>query len=75
MAKGAITFGTIIISAGLLLLILTKAHPVSLIYGPILIILGLALIIFWKEETRVEQRKDLTRVEQRKDLKKQKSKK
>ncbi len=59
MAKGAIILGVIIILGGIFLPIITKANTISLIYSPILIILGLALAIFWKEETKIEQRKDI----------------
>ena len=57
MGKGAIALGIALIIFGLALFIFIPI--VGLIYGSISIIIGIALMIFWKEEDIVEQRKDL----------------
>ena len=59
MTKSAIYLGVGLVVFGILLLTLTKFHMVSLIYGSASIIIGISLIIFNKEEDKVEQRKDL----------------
>ena len=55
MGKGAIILGAIIILIGIGFLF------VSIISAVIFIIMGLALIIFWNEENKIEQRKDLNK--------------
>jgi predicted tellurium resistance membrane protein TerC len=59
MGKEIIILGIILVLFGTFLLIITKFHPVGLIYGTILIVIGLALILLNKEEDRIEQRKDI----------------
>ncbi len=59
MAKGAIYLGIILILSSLFLFYLTKFFIIGLIYGIILIIVGICLIIFYKEEDKIEERKDL----------------
>ena len=59
MGEGAIILGAIFIIFGIFLILVTSFNPVGLIYGIIAILLGLALMIFWKEEGKIEQRKDL----------------
>ena len=55
MAKGAIILGLIIIMFGIWFGIKTNSWIGSLAF----IIIGTALIIFWKEETKIEEREDL----------------
>ena len=59
MGEGAIILGAIFIIFGIFLILVTSFNPVGLIYCIIAILLGLALMIFWKEEGKIEQRKDL----------------
>jgi len=62
MGKGAIWLGTAIILFGIWLSfkIISKGEPLFvLIYSLFAIGIGIALIIFYKEESKIEERKDL----------------
>jgi hypothetical protein len=61
MGKGAIAIGIIFIIFGISLILITNLNLVGLIYGVIAIILGIALMAFWKEEGKIEERKDLNK--------------
>ena len=55
MGKGAIPLGLIIIIFGIWFGLETK----SWVGGLTFVVIGTALIIFWKEETKIEEREDL----------------
>ena len=57
--KESIIFGAIIIAFGIFLI--TLQTIVAFIYGIIAVAVGIALIIFNKEENKIEQRKDLNK--------------
>ena len=59
MGKGAIFIGIIFILFGIFLILITKFNLIGLIYAAASIILGTALILFWKEEGKIEERKDI----------------
>ncbi len=62
MGKGAIAIGIIciILGAWIIFKIFSSNTPLWVaVYPLILIILGIGLIIFFKEEEKVEQRKDI----------------
>jgi len=57
MRTERIIMGLILITFAIYLL--TKSHIVATIYGVAIILIGLYLIIFAKQEQKIEQRKDL----------------
>ena len=57
MRNGIFLFGTIIAIFGIILFL--AKNLTATIWGIILIIVGLALIIFRNEESKIEQRKDI----------------
>jgi xanthine/uracil/vitamin C permease (AzgA family) len=64
MGKGAIFVGIIIILLSLILMaaILTSDVPYGVLIYPLVGIgIGIALIVFWKEEDIIEERKDKTK--------------
>jgi len=66
MGKETITMGIILILFGISLLIITKLNIVGVIYGTIILAIGLALIFFNKEEDKIEQRKDINTIKHKK---------
>ena len=66
MGKETITMGIILILFGISLLIITKLNIVGVIYGTIILAIGLALIFFNKEEDKIEQRKDINTTKHKK---------
>ena len=61
MGKGAIAIGIVFILFGIFLFAVSKFNIVAVIYGTVSIILGIALIVLYKEEDKVEQRKDINK--------------
>jgi len=59
MGKGAIYIGILLILFGIFLFYITKFFLVGIIYGAISIIIGICLIIFYREEDKLEERKDI----------------
>ncbi len=59
MGKGAIAIGAILIVFGIFLILLSNFNVVGLIYGLLAIAIGIGLIVFWREESKIEERKDL----------------
>ena len=60
MVKSAIYTGILFIIAGLILFIFINLRLWALSIYPIgLIIVGVLLILFWREEDKMEQRKDI----------------
>ena len=57
MAKEVKIFGIIITIIGIALLFIQ--NPISIVYGILFILIGIALTIFSKEESKLEQRKDI----------------
>lgn len=65
MTKETTLMGVTLIIFGIALLLITSFHVMALIYGISAIVIGLAIMIFNKED----------KIEERKDLKKPKAKK
>ena len=63
MGKGAIAVGAIIILFGLFILIVGKMA--AIIPSLIIIAMGVALIICWREESIIEKRKDIPKSKQK----------
>ena len=57
MGKGAIILGIVFMIGGIVLF--SFLNIVAMIYGAVITIIGIALIVFYKEEDKIEQRKDL----------------
>jgi len=58
MGKEIIIIGIVFDLVGISLLMITKFHPAGIIYGTIMILIGLALILLNKEENKIEKRRD-----------------
>ena len=58
MGKEIMATGIVLILFGIFLLMITNFNIAGIIYGIILIVLGLALAFFNKEETKIEKRRD-----------------
>jgi len=56
--KGKTIFGSLLMLSAAIILPSTNFHPAALIYGIPIFLIGLALIIFNKQEWKIEQRKD-----------------
>ena len=50
--------GIVLVLLGIFLLVITKFNPVGITYGAILIIIGIILTLWNKEEDKIEKRRD-----------------
>jgi cytochrome c biogenesis protein CcdA len=57
MGIGKTITGIILVAIGTVLILTTNI--VGIIYGPIIIIIGITFLLFPNEENKIEQRKDL----------------